>query len=520
MPTFRFSLCNILVLAFLTTFSRAQYLKFSDVTLAVGISQPGPQLKWGGPFIADLDNDGYYDMILAHHFSALAQLYFGNPNATFTEYPLFTQRLDIHGIAVGVRRATSASRLIAVSVGGRNGARPSPLYIYQVTPDRIISDVSFKFGFGSGLARSRNTVFMDLANRTTAENIANGGGPDVLALGYLGRRTSGLKQFAYQNRNGFYRYRRVRFLEDVQRGRVEVTDVDGDGVMELINILWFEIYKLDGPFGFRNATAELLPSYVGRYKNTVAAVAEIDFDNDGDFDLYIARTQRSLITKQRDVRGDNLQDLLLENRGGRFVDVTKGSWLPKGVESMGVTVGDFNNDGWADVYVTTGRGQDDFVLINRRNGRFRRVRRVVPREKDVPGNHAVAVDYDMDGRLDVVVGQGGFHNHPGVFRVMHNEMNRGRNRYLLVRVGESPIGGASSLYAVVTVKVGGMSIIRRVGSAGAQVAGGSYLNILHFGLGANGKVDSVHVTWTDGAQRRMVNVDVDTKVVFGQFPSA
>lgn len=337
-------------------------------------------------------------------------------------------------------------------------------------------------------------------------------------MGFLGNPKDGLRQHAFENRRGFYEFRRVPFLETVQRARTEVTDVDGDGVMEVINVLWLEIYKLVAPFTFRDATKQVLPKTSSRFRDTVAAVAEIDFDNDGDFDLYVARTSRSLVTKKVPMPRDNLRDVLLENRGGQFVDVTDKAGLVAGSKSMGATVGDFDNDGWADVFVSMWKGQQDVVLLNNGDGSFRSVKGLIPRGRDVPGNHATAVDYDLDGRVDLIVGQGGFDRDPGTYRVMRNVMGRGQNHYLLVRVGSSPQWGASSLHAVVRVEIGKRRIYRRVGSAGAQYAGGSWLNILHFGVGKAKRVDKVALRWTDGTRKKIVNVGVDKMVTFGKFP--
>lgn len=93
------------------------------------------------------------------------------------------------------------------------------------------------------------------------------------------------------------------------------------------------------------------------------------------------------------------------------------------------------------------------ILMNRGNGQFRRVNRLIPKTKGDVGNHAVAVDYNLDGRLDAIVGHGkvgktGY----GPYLLLKNNMAlTNRSHYLLVTVRNDPTRAATPLHAVVTV---------------------------------------------------------------------
>lgn len=358
---------------------------------------------------------------------------------------------------------------------------------------------------------------MDMALRKNAVKRRQGGGPDMLFFSYRGTKWSKIRQFGYQNLGNRFRFRRVPGIEKVMRGRSEVTDNDGDGVMEVISIRELRIFKLIRAFRFREVTRKVLPK-LDMADMTVSAVAEFDYDNDGDFDLYVARTDRTFITNRSPVdrKRDSQTDFLLENRNGRYYDVTERAKIPRGTHSQGVTTGDLNNDGYVDLVVPQYR-KKDLVLLNNGDGTFKRVYGLIPKAKGTVGNHAVAFDYDLDGRLDVAVGHGERHRLRGKYRLMRNVSKRGGRRYLLVRVLNEPRRTTTSLHAVVSVKVKGVKgvMTRRVGSRGAQGGGGSFLDTVHFGLGRRRRVQWVRVKWTSGMQRMKWKVKANRVITFG-----
>jgi enediyne biosynthesis protein E4 len=143
-------------------------------------------------------------------------------------------------------------------------------------------------------------------------------------------------------------------------------------------------------------------------------VALLDYDNDGDLDVYVTQGQMLSVDGKTPppagtpVLKDHLfrNDLVVHADGTRtihFTDVTEQAGINLQSYGMGVAVGDFNNDGFVDIYRTSLNGA--VLLRNNGNGTFTDV----TKESGVgdPGGWGVSAaffDYDRDGWLDLFVG--------------------------------------------------------------------------------------------------------------------
>ena len=131
-----------------------------------------------------------------------------------------------------------------------------------------------------------------------------------------------------------------------------------------------------------------------------AGAAFLDYDNDGWLDLYLVNSANTNVyTAPRTLRSA----LYRNNGAGAFTDVTsKAGVAAEGLYGMGVAVGDYDNDGDADLYVV---GYDRSILYqNNADGTFTDVTaksKVANQGKW--GSSAAWFDYDRDGRLDLIV---------------------------------------------------------------------------------------------------------------------
>ncbi len=137
-----------------------------------------------------------------------------------------------------------------------------------------------------------------------------------------------------------------------------------------------------------------------------AGVAMLDYNNDGLLDLFFvngAALQDPMLPGGKpDKSAPRYWNRLFQNKGdGTFADVTETAGLRGDGYGMGVAVGDFNNDGFADLYVTSvGRNA---LYRNNGDGTFSDVTEKAGVACSGWSTGACFVDYDRDGRLDLIV---------------------------------------------------------------------------------------------------------------------
>jgi hypothetical protein len=124
--------------------------------------------------------------------------------------------------------------------------------------------------------------------------------------------------------------------------------------------------------------------------------AFIDVDGDGWPDILLVNS------KDWTPRGrKSTAALYRNNRNGTFTDITAGSGLDVELYGMGVAVGDYDNDGRDDLYITALDG--DRLFHNEGKGKFRDVTAGSGVANASFGTSAAWVDYDKDGKLDLFV---------------------------------------------------------------------------------------------------------------------
>ena len=168
-------------------------------------------------------------------------------------------------------------------------------------------------------------------------------------------------------------------------------DLDHDGDLDLLLIGngARTVYRnnLDGTF--TDATAALGLAGTSETREAVFG----DFDGDGRIDLFIANEHGS--------------DILFHNRGAQgFSDVTAASGLSSSGGSGAATVGDYNNDGFLDLFVATTNSSEPALWLNKGDGTFTRDRRssaALRALQSTPGLAATFVDYNNDGWIDLAV---------------------------------------------------------------------------------------------------------------------
>ena len=133
-------------------------------------------------------------------------------------------------------------------------------------------------------------------------------------------------------------------------------------------------------------------------ETTGAGCAFLDYDRDGWMDIYLVNSGRCDFY---DPKPPLRNALYRNNRDGTFTDVTEKAGVLGGGYGMGVAVGDYDGDGFPDMYLTQyGRS---ILYHNNGDGTFTDVTKKAGVAAPGWASSAVWFDYDNDGRLDLFV---------------------------------------------------------------------------------------------------------------------
>jgi enediyne biosynthesis protein E4 len=254
------------------------------------------------------------------------------------------------------------------------------------------------------------------------------------------------------------------------------------------------LYRNDGAGTFTRVGAGMLD---GNFNSTAAAWG--DYDNDGDLDLFAS----CAFGPPGDVSRPNL--FYRNNGDGTFTSLTS---LPandpenQGGASSGCTWGDYDNDGWLDLFVANRGGQNDFLYLNNGDGTFTKILDSIAVTDGASSFAAACGDYDNDGFLDLFVGNGGETN-----LLYHNNGNENhwlKLRLIGTRSNRAAIGAKVRVQAIIN----GQSLwqMREV-SGGDGLKGQNSLHV-HVGLGNATNADLVRIEWPSGTTQELTNVAV------------
>jgi hypothetical protein len=168
---------------------------------------------------------------------------------------------------------------------------------------------------------------------------------------------------------------------------------------------WFEDVAAKVGIDVLNVNGDAVSKYY-ILEATGSGVAIIDYDNDGWPDIFLVNgtyLQRNPESHKKVPTSPPTSHLFHNNHDGTFTDVTVKAGLADSGWGQGVCVGDYDNDGYEDLYVTSyGKNR---LYHNQGNGTFREVAEqsgVAGSGKEW-GTGCAFIDYDRDGRLDIAV---------------------------------------------------------------------------------------------------------------------
>lgn len=195
---------------------------------------------------------------------------------------------------------------------------------------------------------------------------------------------------------------------------VAIADVNGDGLLDIYvcevgKYKSFqgrnELFINNGDLTFTEKAHEYGLDAEGF--NTQAVF--FDYDHDGDLDMFLVNhsvhsTDTYVNASVRLVKNDVSGDKLFRNDGGHFTEVTEQAHIYSSIIGYGlnVVVGDLNNDGWDDIYVSNDFHENDYYYLNQRDGTFREMNAEAFGHESRFSMGSDIADINNDGWLDIV----------------------------------------------------------------------------------------------------------------------
>lgn len=323
--------------------------QFQDVTAATGLIQEMKK-SWGNPVWGDMNNDGYLDLIVPTHGLSSSKgpfVYLNNGGNTFTDIR------DTCGIMQG--GPLDDGDWHGYAFGDYNHDGNIDLYIAEGAKGQK-------------------------GGTTKIDNLYRGNGDGTFTYTSL---TDGLETDMNRGRGAFF------------------FDYDNDGYLDCFvknyggsNVLYRgspdgKLTVVPGAAGLEKATNNEDDGSIDSF---------VDYDNDGFMDVIIT--------------GDaNAQSLYHNNGDGTFTDVTAGSGMTSQADGKGVAWGDYNNDGYMDLFIARGKGgklvQGGTLYRNNGDGTFTDVTASAGLTFFATAWCGVWGDYDNDGLLDLYVTDSG-----------------------------------------------------------------------------------------------------------------
>jgi uncharacterized repeat protein (TIGR03803 family) len=467
------------------TLFQPAFAQFTQVTTGAIVTDLGIFTRgaWG-----DFNNDGFLDLFVSDYNNRTNVFYLNHGDGTFTKVTEAdpVQDADNHTGAAAADFDNDGNLDLIVSAGVAAQRTRNLLYLGN-------GDGTFTRG-GGGLtnrlgnfsacawADYDNDGFVDLF---ITDNGTNNGGAKNLLLhnngnGTFGSITSG------------------DIVTNIGIGLGALwADYDNDGFMDLVVINIGPtnnfLYHNNGNGTF----TRILTNAIATDSWPVGAQGGAwgDYDNDGLPDLFVTDN------------GGFRNHLYHNNSNGNFTNITSGSELqpPSSIGCEGCSWGDYDNDGYLDLFVC-GTGGNNGFYHNNGDGTFTQITNEPPVNGGGPDFNCASVawvDYDNDGFLDLFLTRGNA-NTPTSNLLFHNNGNT--NGWLEIKL-IGTIANRSAIGAKVRVKA---TIHGKTFWQLREITGGGGWNLqplmAHFGLGDATNIDTLRIEWPSGTLQEFHDV--------------
>jgi hypothetical protein len=316
-------------------------------------------------------------------------------------------------------------------------------------------------------------------------------------------------------------------------------DFNNDGLQDIYMACDYgtdRIFFNNGDGTFRDATEKAIGIDTRKGMNVDVA----DYDNDGWLDIYV--------TNITDEYMKECNMLWHNNHDGTFTDVSKETNTCATLWGWSAKFGDFDNDGWPDLFVTNGlrsgskenyipvlvdlitRPGVDFTdvklwpnigdmtwsgyqkkkfLHNLGGETFKEISAQAGVDNDMDGRGLAIADYDRDGKLDI------YQTNADQNSLLYHNVSTGTGNWVQIDL-QGTKSNRDGIGARITVTAGNRSQISEVN--GGNGYSGQSSRRAHFGIGKATKIDEISVKWPSGMTTKVAAPPMNKilKIVEGQ----
>ncbi len=440
----------------------------------------------------DINNDGYPDLYVANNRNENNALYINEGYGTF--------RLDDSRIITNDAKRGSSPVWADFDNDG-----DMDLFVSNASGQN--NDLYVNQGNGEFIDNDEVIIAQDGESSIAAAwgDYNNDGHVDL----FVGNGFHDIRNALYRN-NGDGTFTKIT-SEPIGQKRADTRsaawgDMDNDGDLDLFvgNMYGQQdyLYENQGNGTFK----EVQEGPVVESQRTSTSASWIDYDNDGDLDLFVGG-------------GNQKENVLFKNDGdGNFTRVTEGILVEDLRSSSGHCWADFNNDGWLDVYVAGGHGstaETNNLYMGEGDGQFRKVTEGSAVSHLKTSRGVTCSDVDKDGYMDIFVANG----HYASNSLYMNQLTGNNWLAATLKGSESNRAAIGSKVRVLSsINERNMWQMRTVASLTGHRSQNSMT--VHFGMSDAQQVDSLIVEWPSGHTTRRTNVETNQHITITEDSSA
>jgi hypothetical protein len=480
-PTMKRTLA-VLLLALLTVGSlcpvtaQVTFTRVTEGDLATDIG------RFSGVAWGDYDDDGYVDLFVTVHKSTESnRLYRNNGDGTFSR---ITTGIIVTDLADGISPIwgdLDNDGHLDLFVSYNESPRPDRFYrnngdgtFTRITEGAWVNDSSL--GVGAAWIDYDNDGLLDLF-------VGNALGPNFL---YRNQGDGTMAEILGSP---------VNISGDGVTHGLTCADYDNDGYLDLfVTGQSNTMFRNNGDGTFTLVTAGAPNSRLGWDMGVAAG----DYNNDGCLDLIVVGM------------GEGGNRLFRNDGAGGFTRITDGVIASTVASSFSGAWGDYDNDGYLDLFIANLWGENNSLFRNNGDGTFSRVTQGAVVNDGGRSLGCAWADYDNDGYLDLIVANG----YEQAERLFLYRNDGGPNHWLVLR-----LVGVVSNRSAIGAKVRILATIRgETFWQMREISGGSGYGCqndlrAHFGLGDADSVDTVLIEWPSGVTQMLKNVAVNQHLV-------